>query len=57
MTDQSTSAEVHIHLRARPQDRNLSDQAAELVGARLTPDYPRPSATAWQATSTSPTAV
>ena len=26
-------AEVNIHLRARAQDRNLIDQAADLVGA------------------------
>jgi uncharacterized protein (DUF1778 family) len=25
-------AEVNIHLRARPQDRSIIDQAAELVG-------------------------
>ena len=29
----STAAEVNIHLRARAQDRNLIDHAAELVGA------------------------
>lgn len=28
-----STAEINIHLRARPQDRNLIDQAAELVGA------------------------
>ncbi len=28
-----TMAEVHIHLRARAQDRRLIDQAAEIVGA------------------------
>ena len=28
-----TVAEVNIHLRARAQDRELIDQAAELVGA------------------------
>ena len=33
MNEQSTTAEVNIHLRARAQDRNLIDQAAELVGA------------------------
>jgi uncharacterized protein (DUF1778 family) len=33
MKEQSATAEVNIHLRARPQDRNLIDQAAELVGA------------------------
>jgi uncharacterized protein (DUF1778 family) len=33
MNDQSTVAEVNIHLRARARDRNLIDQAAELVGA------------------------
>ena len=33
MNDQSTLAEVNIHLRARAQDRVLIDQAAELVGA------------------------
>jgi uncharacterized protein (DUF1778 family) len=33
MQEQSTIAEVNIHLRARTQDRNLIDQAAELVGA------------------------
>ena len=33
MHEQSTAAEVNIHLRARTQDRNLIDQAAELVGA------------------------
>jgi uncharacterized protein (DUF1778 family) len=32
MKKQSTTAEVNIHLRARAQDRNLIDQAAELVG-------------------------
>lgn len=30
--DQST-ADVNIHLRARPQDKALIDQAAELVGS------------------------
>jgi uncharacterized protein (DUF1778 family) len=29
----ATAVEVNIHLRARRQDRNLIDQAAELVGA------------------------
>jgi uncharacterized protein (DUF1778 family) len=29
----STVAEVNIHLRARAQDRNLIDHAADLVGA------------------------
>jgi uncharacterized protein (DUF1778 family) len=33
MQQQSTTAEVNIHLRARTQDRNIIDQAAELVGA------------------------
>jgi uncharacterized protein (DUF1778 family) len=33
MRENSTIAEVNIHLRARAQDRNLIDQAAELVGA------------------------
>ena len=33
MKDQSAIAEVNIHLRARSQDRELIDQAAELVGA------------------------
>jgi uncharacterized protein (DUF1778 family) len=33
MAEQSTIAEVNIHLRARSQDRNLIDRAAELVGA------------------------
>lgn len=33
MAQSSTTAEVNIHLRARTQDRNLIDQAAELVGA------------------------
>jgi uncharacterized protein (DUF1778 family) len=33
MKEQSTLAEVNIHLRARPQDKKLIDQAAELVGA------------------------
>jgi len=30
---QPTPAEVNIHLRARPQDRDLIDCAAGLVGA------------------------
>jgi uncharacterized protein (DUF1778 family) len=29
----TTTAEVNIHLRARAQDRNLIDRAADLVGA------------------------
>jgi len=29
----STTAEVNIHLRARAQDRNLIDRAADLVGS------------------------
>jgi uncharacterized protein (DUF1778 family) len=33
MSQQSTIAEVNIHLRARTQDRSLIDRAAELVGA------------------------
>ncbi len=33
MKQQSTTAEVNIHLRARARDRALIDQAAELVGA------------------------
>ena len=33
MRENSTVAEVNIHLRARTQDRNLIDRAAELVGA------------------------
>jgi uncharacterized protein (DUF1778 family) len=33
MKEQSAIAEVNIHLRARTQDRNLIDRAAELVGA------------------------
>lgn len=32
MKEQSEIAEVNIHLRARPQDRKLIDQAAELAG-------------------------
>jgi uncharacterized protein (DUF1778 family) len=32
MREQSTTAEVNIHLRARAQDRTIIDQAAELVG-------------------------
>jgi uncharacterized protein (DUF1778 family) len=33
MSEQSTTAEVNIHLRARAQDRTIIDQAADLVGA------------------------
>jgi len=33
MSDQSSLAEVNIHLRARSQDRALIDQAAELTGS------------------------
>jgi uncharacterized protein (DUF1778 family) len=33
MTRTSESADVNIHLRARPQDRELIDRAAELSGA------------------------
>ena len=33
MTDSSTLADVNIHLRARAQDRQIIDRAAELVGA------------------------
>jgi len=33
MREQSTIAEVNIHLRARARDRAIIDQAAELVGA------------------------
>ncbi len=33
MSNQLSIAEVNIHLRARAQDKNLIDQAAELVGA------------------------
>ncbi len=32
MKVQSAIADVNIHLRARPQDRKLIDQAAELAG-------------------------
>ena len=32
MKAETTTAEVHIHLRARTQDRDLIDQAAELAG-------------------------
>ena len=32
MEQHSTTAEVNIHLRARAQDKNLIDQAAELAG-------------------------
>ena len=33
MATTASGAEVDIHLRARAQDRDLIDQAAELVGA------------------------
>jgi uncharacterized protein (DUF1778 family) len=33
MTSRSTTAEVNIHLRAQARDRELIDQAADLVGA------------------------
>lgn len=33
MTARNTAAEVNIHLRARSADRDLIDQAAELVGS------------------------
>lgn len=33
MVASSPTAEVNIHLRARAQDREIIDQAAELVGA------------------------
>lgn len=33
MKAQHSLAEVNIHLRARAQDKNLIDRAAELVGA------------------------
>ena len=33
MRQDTPTAEVNIHLRARARDRNLIDQAAELVGA------------------------
>jgi uncharacterized protein (DUF1778 family) len=33
MKQDLTTAEVNIHLRARARDRELIDQAAELVGA------------------------
>lgn len=33
MKAQRSLAEVNIHLRVRAQDKNLIDQAAELVGA------------------------
>ena len=33
MNNQSTVAEVNIHLRARARDRAVIDRAAELVGA------------------------
>jgi uncharacterized protein (DUF1778 family) len=32
MVDRSATAEVNIHLRARTQDRELIDRAADLVG-------------------------
>jgi uncharacterized protein (DUF1778 family) len=32
MASQSSLAEINIHLRARAADKNLIDQAAELVG-------------------------
>ncbi len=32
MADPSTTAKVNVHLRARAQDRNTIDQAAQLVG-------------------------
>ena len=33
MDSQTSTAEVNIHLRARVNDRDLIDQAAELIGA------------------------
>jgi len=33
MKEQPATAEVNIHLRARAQDKDLIDQAAEIVGA------------------------
>jgi uncharacterized protein (DUF1778 family) len=33
MKEQPAIAEVNIHLRARAQDKDLIDQAAEIVGA------------------------
>ena len=33
MAENSTTAEVNIHLRARAQDKRLIDRAAEMVGA------------------------
>lgn len=33
MATPATTAEVNIHLRAKARDRDLIDQAAELVGA------------------------
>lgn len=33
MPNEQTTADVNIHLRARPQDRFLIDQAAELTGS------------------------
>ena len=36
MPEQSAIAEVNIHLRARSRDREIIDQAAELVGSNRT---------------------
>lgn len=33
MPNSAKTAEINIHLRARPQDRDLIDQAAEITGA------------------------
>jgi uncharacterized protein (DUF1778 family) len=33
MTQISATADINIHLRARAEDKNLIDQAAELVGS------------------------
>ena len=33
MSGQAATADINIHLRARPQDRDLIDRAAEAVGA------------------------
>ncbi len=33
MTQTSATADINIHLRARAEDKNLIDQAAELVGS------------------------
>lgn len=33
MSQSGSTAEINIHLRARPQDRSLIDQAAEIVGS------------------------